>query len=424
MFQGEKQEEGIALALSGGGFRAMLFHLGSLWRLNEMGILSQISRVSSVSGGAILAGCLAVRWTRLSFQSGIATNFDDEIVQPILDFSSRHVDVWAVGLGLIPFVNAPKVAASFYRRHLVGDATLQDLPDEPRVIFNATHLPSGTNWRFSKPYMGSYRLGLVSDPEIDVGTAIAASSAFPPVLSPLTLTLDPDSFEKTEGADLYGYTELRKKVELSDGGVYDNLALQAVQRRYKTILVSDAGGPLAVGPTSVSLWTKQFMRTLNIATEQTRALRRLALVTEYKAGRIRGALWRIATDVRDFPIETPFEVHPEWLRYLSAIRTRLNPFSEQEKAYLVNWGYLLSDAALRSYVWQDVKPPTELPFGPTTYNDLESSVTPTNGSVMGIPFFCAIRSSSRAESRERRRACRMLLSVTRPSSNMLAMSSV
>jgi hypothetical protein len=46
-------EEGIALCLSGGGYRAMLFHLGGLWRLNELGHLPKLARVSSVSGGSV-----------------------------------------------------------------------------------------------------------------------------------------------------------------------------------------------------------------------------------------------------------------------------------------------------------------------------------------------------------------------------------
>ena len=55
-----KLEEGIALALSGGGYRAMVFHLGALLRLNEVGFLSKLTRVSSVSGGSITAGALAM----------------------------------------------------------------------------------------------------------------------------------------------------------------------------------------------------------------------------------------------------------------------------------------------------------------------------------------------------------------------------
>jgi len=50
----ELPQDGIALCLSGGGYRAMLFHLGALWRLNEAGCLPKLARVSNVSGGSIV----------------------------------------------------------------------------------------------------------------------------------------------------------------------------------------------------------------------------------------------------------------------------------------------------------------------------------------------------------------------------------
>src|SRR5713101_6845273 len=58
---------GIGLCLSGGGYRAMLFHVGVLWRLNELGYLPKLDRISSVSGGSITAGALAVGWSGLRF---------------------------------------------------------------------------------------------------------------------------------------------------------------------------------------------------------------------------------------------------------------------------------------------------------------------------------------------------------------------
>src|SRR6266699_3311930 len=56
-------QPGIALCLSGGGYRAMVFHAGVLWRLNELGLLKALDRVSSVSGGSITAGLLGLKWT-------------------------------------------------------------------------------------------------------------------------------------------------------------------------------------------------------------------------------------------------------------------------------------------------------------------------------------------------------------------------
>src|SRR3954452_7218379 len=68
-------QEGIALCLSGGGYRAMVFHLGALIRLNELGLLKRLARVSSVSGGSITAGVLGLRWKELRFdEKGVAAN--------------------------------------------------------------------------------------------------------------------------------------------------------------------------------------------------------------------------------------------------------------------------------------------------------------------------------------------------------------
>src|SRR5262245_13641652 len=80
----DQPQPGIALCLSGGGYRAMLFHLGSLWRLAELGYLPKLSRVSSVSGGSITAALLGHRWKTLGFDaSGVPANFVKAVVEPI-----------------------------------------------------------------------------------------------------------------------------------------------------------------------------------------------------------------------------------------------------------------------------------------------------------------------------------------------------
>ena len=67
---------GIALCLSGGGYRAMLFHVGVLWRLNQAGYLAKTDRFSSVSGGTITAAVLGINWGQLGFDGqGVATRF-------------------------------------------------------------------------------------------------------------------------------------------------------------------------------------------------------------------------------------------------------------------------------------------------------------------------------------------------------------
>ncbi len=159
--------EGIGLCLSGGGYRAMVFHAGVLWRLNELGYLPKLDRVSSVSGGSITAAVLGLAWPHWTFDgAGVAKSFEDRLVAPIRDLAGRTIDARAIASGtLLPGTVAQSVAAA-YDRHLFDGATLQDLPDRPRFVMNATNVQSGALWRFSKPYMADYRVGHVEQPTV------------------------------------------------------------------------------------------------------------------------------------------------------------------------------------------------------------------------------------------------------------------
>ena len=98
-----RPRHGVGLAMSGGGYRAMLFHAGALRRLNELGYLPQLDFVSSVSGGSITAGVLALAWRDLDFTGGpSAANLDQEVIEPLLAMSSRDIDVSSVLTGLLP----------------------------------------------------------------------------------------------------------------------------------------------------------------------------------------------------------------------------------------------------------------------------------------------------------------------------------
>src|SRR5215218_5585005 len=89
----DKLEPGIALCLSGGGYRAMLFHVGALWRLNQLGFLPKLDRVSSVSGGSITAATLGRHWGRLQFgDDGVAREFGAQVVAPVRRLASKTID--------------------------------------------------------------------------------------------------------------------------------------------------------------------------------------------------------------------------------------------------------------------------------------------------------------------------------------------
>ena len=350
----EEQTLGPGLSLSGGGFRATLFNLGALWRLNDAGWLKKLAMITSVSGGSITAGVLGFKWGKLKFDArGVATNFPEEVAAPVQHFCTLSIDVTAGLEGLVNvFDSIPERVAAKYREELFGNATLQDLPDpatEPRFVLYATSLQSGASVRMSRKYLADYRVGLIPDPTLPLAIAVGASSAFPPIMSPVVVDLDPALWQNQEGADLFPQVEFRKRLYLSDGGVYDNMGLEAIWQRCKTVLVSDAGAPFSPEASPERSWLNQVTRVLDIACEQTRRLRRSWLVGDFVDKRRHGAYWGIATHIGDYGVDA-LAKDSEATRALQHIRTRLNPFTAQEQAQLINWGYALADAAMRSGV--------------------------------------------------------------------------
>ena len=355
-------EPGTALCLSGGGYRAMVFHIGALWRLYETGALRSIKRISSVSGGSIAAGLLALKWPNLSFDPArVRQDFVTEVVEPLRALASETIDEEAIVLGLaLPGRVSDRVAAA-YNRHLFGDATLQDLPDAPRFVFNATNVQSGVLWRFMKPYMRDYRVGEVKRPSLSLSIAIAASSAFPPVLSPVELRLDPASFTPNSGLDLQRIP-FTSRVILSDGGVYDNLGLETAWKRYQTILVSDAGGRMQAEEEPKSDWVRHAYRILEVIDNQVRALRKRQVIDSFNQHNRAGAYWGIRTDIGSYQLVNSLPCPFARTIALAETPTRLKRLDDVLQERLINWGYAVCDAALRKHVDASLAPPAAFPY--------------------------------------------------------------
>lgn len=357
-----KPEAGVGLCLSGGGYRAMVFHLGALWRLYEVGLLKGVNRISSVSGGSITAALLALKWNDLSFDPArIQTDFVDHVVRPIRALAGETIDADAVILGIaLPGKVSDRVAAA-YEHHLFGKATLQDLPDQPRFVINATNVQSGALWRFMKPYMRDYRVGQVKNPTIPLAQAVAASSAFPPVLSPVEMRLDPGQFTPQSGFDLQRkpYTS---KVVLTDGGVYDNLGLETVWKRYTTVLVSDGGGKMQAEEEPKSDWARHAYRVLDLIDNQVRSLRKRQVIDSYKSGTRKGTYWGIRTDIKDYMLPDALACPFERTTELAETPTRLKRMDDALQERLINWGYAVCDAALRRHVNPGLAAPDGFPY--------------------------------------------------------------
>ena len=362
----ENLEPGVALCLSGGGYRAMLFHVGAIWRLNELRYLPKLDRVSSVSGGSITAGALGLNWSRLQFDGdGFASNLDEQFVKPIRHIASKTIDLGAVVGGiLLPGTISDRVAGA-YRKHLFGHKTLQDLPDKPRFVLNATNIQTGSLWRFSKPYMADYQVGMVRNPKVELAVAVAASSAFPPILSPVELDLDSASFDPAERGPLH-IAPYTTDVVLADGGVYDNLGLETAWKRYTTILVSDGGGKMGPQPKPKHDWARHAYRTLGVIDTQVRNLRKRQVVAGYLNGDRQGTYWGIRSHIGDYgPPAGSLPCPDASALRLAHTATRLKEMDDKLQEQLINWGYAICDAGMRKWVEPDAPAPTDFPYPAT-----------------------------------------------------------
>ena len=346
----------MGLAVSGGGYRAMLFHLGALLRLFELGLLKDLKRISSVSGGSITCAKLALEWSRIDSRDAFFTH----VVQPIRALAGTTIDVPSVIGGLLLPGHVSARVSKAYRKHLFGDATLQNLPDEPRFVINASNLETGTLWRFSKPYMRDYRIGKVDKPTVSLADAVTASSAFPPVLSPFVLDVKAESFTHVEpGVD----RTFLDGISLTDGGVYDNLGLETVWKRYKTVLVSDAAGLLDADASPPADWARLSKRVIEIIRRQAAALRRQLLIASYEDERRTGAYWGIGTDIARYGLGDALKAPPSRTRQLAATPTRLKRLDAERQERLINWGYAVCDAAVRRHCPPaGAQPPQDFPY--------------------------------------------------------------
>ena len=342
-----KVEDVVGLCLSGGGYRAMVYHAGALIRLNEFGFLPRLREIASVSGGSIAAAALALSWSSLQFDgNGHADNFAEAFTIPVIRLAAIAIDVKAILVGLLPGFSAAGEIAKAYDCHLFHGATLQDLPDRPRFTFMATNLQTGSSWRFAKDYAADYRVGRINHPTLPLSQVVAASSAFPPFLSPVRLVFDPGTVQAMEGADLHR-TPFIEGAVLTDGGVYDNLGLERVWRRCRTILVSNAGRSTPELGAPSGRWIGQIFRTLYLVQQQAENSRKRILFGMHNLKQRDVAFWSIDTPIHAYGLPDAVAPGPEQTSLAANMRTRLNRFTPSEVTLLLQTGYAGADASLR-----------------------------------------------------------------------------
>lgn len=351
----------LALCLSGGGYRAALFHLGALWRLHELGLLVQVDRISSVSGGSILAAFVADRIAARAavgsfqvaragdYQAWCATlDFRKDVAEPFGLVTATDIRTWPILktllLNLVWHRFGARDLERSYRR-LVTRRVLADLPDHPNFIFSATDLVFGVNFEFSKQRVGDYQAGYFEADDHDPGRfavakAVAASSCFPPLFGPMRIAtkgykLRHGHYRKEDRAALI------RQLHLTDGGVYDNLATEPVIKHADTILVSDAGAPFEFEASNHTL--RRLMRYTTVISNQAQALRKRLFVEMRMNGRFNGGIWSLRQQVEPGAFGYSSALIED---VLAQIRTDLDHFTRAEFEVLVNHGYASCAAAL------------------------------------------------------------------------------
>ena len=360
--------KGVALCLSGGGYRAALFHLGAVRRLNELGALGAVNTITSVSGGSILAAHLARTMGSAWPEEGqVFAEFDAVVANPFHAFCSRNIRTWPLITGLAPwnlFRGSAAIAAleHEYFAHLT-DQPLAALPSRPRFVLCATDMAYGVNWTFSRDGVGDYQAGYATTPGgWTVARAVAASSCFPPFFNPQPMGLAPGALSVGDDPSGKARNDRIAGLRLSDGGLYDNLGLEPVWKNHAVVLVSDGGSTFDAGGDRGLFW--RLSRYVEIQGAQVGAVRKRWLISNFVAGVLRGTYWGIGTEIENY--ETGLAGYPPELvtSLISEVRTDLDRFEEGERFVLENHGYLLADAAIgryASFLTNDGAPPPTPP---------------------------------------------------------------
>lgn len=401
----EDKSYGNCLSLSGGGYRAALFHLGVLRRLNEVGMLGYLDTITCVSGGSIIGAFLARTihqhpgWWPSPGELIPPETWNEQFAKPFRKQTERDVRSVSVLTGGLPLGALSKGVETLEKqiaKHVNG-GSLSTLPTEVNFLFCSSEMVRGDYWLFGRdhigPHNGPFKFVL---PDYPIARAVAASACFPPVFDPqetdfwsLIESLPPLVIHEDEGApalpalDEEGYPltleplqmhpmppesvpkhvrEYLKTVRLTDGGVFDNNAIEATWSKAGRIIVSDAGGPFQVSWASKLFWRLKRYQGITSKVASSNQFRWLS--AQYWLG----DLPSIVVSIKSYDYDYDYDVlgdrlpqvtkrYPLVLRRLIAqIRTDMDAFTHPEGAILENHGYWETDRAIRRIGWESAIP--------------------------------------------------------------------
>ena len=253
----------IFAALSGGGTRAAAMSWKTLELLKRIPytyrdnsgteitstLADEIDCISGISGGSFAAAAWCFYGDNLDLfrKRFIERNIQGELAKGLL------IPPWQ-GVRLIsPYYDRINLASELYDETVFDHKTFGDLSPHPMLWIHATHLALGDRFTFNQSFFDYLDSDISKYP---IGYACAASSAFPILLSPMTLLNfgDPVSLDKDikytmaqknarDDIEQYYYCRMRefyndkktnKFMHIADGGLVDNQGLQAIIDQFET----------------------------------------------------------------------------------------------------------------------------------------------------------------------------------------------
>lgn len=269
----------FGLSLSGGGYRATIYHIGTFRKLKEYGLLDKIDMLSTNSGGSITGATYMLHHDNYDkFESIILAGIKKNVIRYVLT-SLRFLlpllfvlGIFAFGIWLLikcyviwgilailasmllilffqfelfPF---SQLNESAYNKFFFKKALLSDITSSIKIAINSTNLETGRLFVFAKTrmwdtkyeYRGKKRTDYFTVEKFPLARAVAASTAVPGVFTPIKINkkfyLNPKQIKTI-------------KPRLVDGGVYDNQGLHKLTQESSSyncdvIIVSDAGNEM------------------------------------------------------------------------------------------------------------------------------------------------------------------------------------
>ncbi len=360
----------LGLALSGGGVRAAVFHLGVLRYLAQQGRLEDIAQISTVSGGSLIVGAI---FSHASMRWPSSEQYLNEIY-PVLRVRLTSADLFSLSaLGWKGIVRE-NLRILFRRADILSrllasqwgvQGSLKDLPNLPEWHINTTCYETGKNWRFSKGMMGDWQFGRHFSPDVPIANAIAASAAVPYAIGALRFDLPEHGWWRTDPATkepLQKVSPPMRRVRLWDGGAYENMGLEAIYKPNEGLqncdflICSDASGPFSrPKPFSLSGMLQGKLnspRLFDIASDQIRALRSRMLMGSIARNEVKGILVKMGMSMRQFQIsetEMTERLTDEQAGSSLNYPTNLTKVAELDFDMVARHGSEVCEATMRAY---------------------------------------------------------------------------